>query len=72
MNHTYICTDNMNAREKDKIYRSNLICRLVLVYLKFSVKTGTLSKYVPEDEQMRKWIVEFLSKFRGRGIKISS
>ena len=34
------------------------------------VETLTLSKYVTEYEQMWKWMVEFLSKFQGRGIKI--
>ena len=33
-----------------------------------SVEPVTLSKYVVEYEQMRKWTVEFLSKFQGRGI----
>ena len=28
------------------------------------------SKHVAEYEQMCKWMVEFLSKFQGRGIKI--
>ena len=30
----------------------------------------TLSKYVAEYELMCKWMVEFLSKFQGRGIEI--
>ena len=34
--------------------------------------TATLSKYVAEYEQMWKCMVEFLSKFQGRGIKIES
>ena len=35
-----------------------------------SVEPVALSKYVPGYEQMWKWMVEFLSKFQGRGIKI--
>ena len=35
-----------------------------------SVEPVTMRKYVAEYEQMWKWIVEFLSKFQGRGIKI--
>ena len=37
---------------------------------RYSVEPVTLSKYIAEYEQMWKWIVEFLSKFQGRGIKI--
>ena len=36
----------------------------------YSVETVTMSKYVAEYEQVWKWMVEFLSKFQGRGIKI--
>ena len=36
-----------------------------------NVETVTLSKYAAEYEHMRKWMGEFLKKFRGRGIKIS-
>ena len=35
------------------------------------IKTVTLSEYVDEFEEMCKWIIEFLSKFQGRGIKIN-
>ena len=35
-----------------------------------SVEPVTLSKYVAEYEQMWKWMVEFLSKIQGHGIKI--
>ena len=35
-----------------------------------SVEPVTMSKYVAEKKQMRKWMVEFLNKFQGRGIKI--
>ena len=35
-----------------------------------SVEPVTLSKYVTEYEQIWKWMVEFLSKFQSRGIKI--
>ena len=35
-----------------------------------SVETVTLSKYVIEYKQMRKWMVEFISKFQGSGIII--
>ena len=35
-----------------------------------SVEPVTLSKYVAEYEKMWKWMVEFLSKFQGLGIKI--
>ena len=44
------------------------------IYLAFdhhSGKTVTLGKYVAEYEQMRKWMIEFLSKFQGRGFKIA-
>ena len=36
-----------------------------------SVEPVTLSKYVAEYKQMWKWMVKFLSKFQGRGIKIN-
>ena len=35
-----------------------------------SVEPVTLSKYVAEHEQMGKLMVEFFSKFHGRGMKI--
>ena len=34
------------------------------------VEPVTLSKYIAKYEQIWKWMVEFLSKFQGRGIKI--
>ena len=37
-----------------------------------SVKTMTLSKYVAEYSQFRKWIAKFLSKVQGRSIKITT
>ena len=36
-----------------------------------SAETVTLCEYVPEHEQMYKWMVEFFSKFQGRGIKMN-
>ena len=36
-----------------------------------SVEIMTLSKYVAEDEQMQKSIIEFLSKFQGVAMKLS-
>ena len=36
-----------------------------------SFETMNLSKYVAEYEQMWKWIIEFLSKFQGRDLKIA-
>ena len=38
--------------------------------IELSVEPVTLSKHVAEYEQMYKWMVEFLCKFQGRGIKI--
>ena len=35
-----------------------------------SVEPVTLNEYIGEYEQMWKWMVKFLSKFQGRGIKI--
>ena len=35
-----------------------------------SAEPVTLSKYAAESELMWKWMVEILSKFQGRGIKI--
>ena len=35
-----------------------------------SVETVTISKYVAEYEQMWKWMVEYVRKFQGHGIKI--
>ena len=42
----------------------------VTIAIGYSVEPVTLSKYVKEYEQMWKWMVEFLSKFQCRGIKI--
>ena len=36
------------------------------------IEPVALSKYAAEYEQMLKWMVEFLIKFQGRGIKIDS
>ena len=47
--------------EGDKIFRD---------FDRLSVEPVTLSKYVAEYEQMWTWMVEFLSKFQGRGINI--
>ena len=35
-----------------------------------SVETMTLTKYVVQNEYMRKWMFEFRSKYQGRDIKI--
>ena len=37
---------------------------------RYSVEPLSLRKYVAEYEQMWKWMVAFISKFQGRGIKI--
>ena len=37
-----------------------------------SVEPVTPIKYVEEHEQMWKWMIEFLSKFQGRGMKIDT
>ena len=34
-------------------------------------ETVTMNKYVAEYEQMRKFMIKFLSKFQSRGIKIA-
>ena len=36
-----------------------------------NVETVSLIQYVTESEQLRKWMVEFLSKFLGRGMPIT-
>ena len=36
-----------------------------------SVETVTLRKYVMEFEQMRKFMIDFLRKFQGLGMKIA-
>ena len=36
-----------------------------------SGKIVTLSKYVAEYEEMRKWMVQFFTRFQGRSIKIA-
>ena len=41
------------------------------IFSHHSVETVILNKHATEYEQMRKRIVEFLSKFQGRGIQIS-
>ena len=38
--------------------------------VRVTIEIVSLSKYVTECEQMWKWMVEFLRKFQGRGIKI--
>ena len=45
--------------------------RNIQAFKRRGVETVTLSKHVAEYEQMRTWMVEFVSKFQGRGIKIT-
>ena len=39
-------------------------------YDRHTVETVILIKYVTEYEQMWKWMVEFLTRFQGRGVNI--
>ena len=50
-----------NQRKRDEIFRTGD---------RHSVEPVNLSKYVAAYEQVWKWMVEFLSEFQGRDIKI--
>ena len=50
----------------DNLWRENILWH----YERHCVKPVTLNRYVAEYEGMWKLIVEFLTQFQGRGIKI--
>ena len=52
--------------------RRNISCFFIIIYYNISKchSAETVTKCVTEYVQIWKWMVEFLSKFQGRGIKI--